>query len=158
MATSYAIDVLDNLIREELPSVITETLPTIAPVYKYIKKTSLGVTRDGIGRDWKVIHLFGGGVAGLMQHSDPRGPLFEDNAYYPQSRVYEGTGLAPFPSASAAPHVSTQKRELALHMSTGNFSIPVTWIHPRHQGCRGASSPDRGGQFLHACQQHLVPD
>jgi len=128
MATSYAIDTLDNLVREELPSVITETLPTIAPVYKYIKNTSLGVTRDGIGRDWKVIHLYGAGVAGLMQHADPQGPLFEDNAEYGKGLVYEGTGLAPFPSASAAPHVGTLKRELTLHMSTGNFSIPITWI------------------------------
>ena len=128
MATSTAISALDNLIREELPSNIEESLPMIAPVYKYIKQTSLGVTKEGIGRGWKVIHLFGTGVAGLMQHADPAGPSFEDNAEYYPGRILDGTGLAPFPTAASAPHVGTLKRELTLQMATGNFSIPVTWL------------------------------
>jgi len=128
MAVSYAIDALDNLIREELPSTIEEALPDIAPVYKYIKQTSLGVKKEGIGRDWEVIHLFGTGVAGLIQHSDPRGPSFEDNAEYNPGRILSGTGLTPFPSAADAPHAGTLKRTLTLHVSTGNFSVPVTWL------------------------------
>lgn len=130
MATSTAITALDNLIREELPATIEESLPMIAPTYKYIKQTSLGVQRNdnGIGRGWEVIHLFGTGVAGLIQNANPAGPAFEDNAEYYPGRILSGTDLTPFPSASAAPHAGTLKRTLSLHMSTGNFSVPVTWL------------------------------
>lgn len=126
-----AIDVLDNLIREELPAVVHESLTEIAPVYKYIKRTSLGVQRSGIGRDWEVLHLFGTGVAGLMYNADPRGPANYDSSGYPQSRVldYSTAGnLTPFPPAAEAPHQFTLRRSLTLHKSTGNFSIPITWI------------------------------
>lgn len=130
MATSYAIDTLDNFVREELPSSIDESLPAICPIYKYIQRSSLGVKRSGIGRDWNVLHLFGTGVAGLIQSTDPRGPLFDDNAAYTQSLALDPTspGIAIFPSATNVPHTTSLKRTLTLGMTAGNFSIPVTWM------------------------------
>lgn len=132
MATSYAIDALDNYIREELPKTINESLPEIAPVYKYIEKSTLGVKRNDIGRDWEVEHLFATGIAGLIQSADVRGPSFYDritaaNAHI-QSLVMDGSGLAIFPTATSAPHTTSLKRILTLGLSTGNFSIPVTWL------------------------------
>lgn len=125
-----AIDTLDNLIREELPATINESLPQVAPVYNYIKQTSLGVQRSGIGRDWEVIHLFGVGVAGLMQNASPAGPEMFDNTRYPQVHILKSgdATLTPFPAAVDAPHTLVIRRTLKLHMSTGNFSIPITWI------------------------------
>ncbi len=130
MAASYAIDALDNFIREELPSTITESLPDIAPVYKYIESTSLGVKRNSIGRDWEVLHLFGVGLAGLIQSQDVKGALFDDNADYPQSLVLDPSapGIAIFPSATATPHTTSLKRILTLGMTTGNFTIPTSWM------------------------------
>ena len=126
-----AIDVLDNLVREELPAVIVESLPTIAPIYKYINRSSIGVKRDtGIGRQWKVLHIFETGLAGLMQSANPLGVDMTTNTYYPQSHFIDTTDttdLAPFPTATDSPHVNSIKRELVLQMSTGNFSVPVTW-------------------------------
>lgn len=132
MATSYAIDALDDLIREELPTLIHESLPEIAPTFKYIQNTSMGVVRKGIGRDWEVEHLFSTGVAGLIQSADVRGPTFYDrvganNPFY-QSLVMDGSNLAIFPTAVNAPHTSSLKRILTLQMTTGNFSVPVTWL------------------------------
>lgn len=129
MAQSYAIDALDNFIREELPSTINESLPQIAPVYKYIETTSLGVKRTGVGRDWEVEHLFSTGIAGLIQSADVRGPTFFDNATYNQGKVMDTlSGLDIFPTATAAPHTTSLKRILTLGLATGNFSIPVTWM------------------------------
>ncbi len=132
MSTSYAIDVLDNFVREELPSTITESLPKIAPVYKYIEQTSLGVVRSGIGRDWEVEHLFGTGLAGLIQHADPRGPSFysnvDSNSPFVQSVIADGGGLDVFPSPTAVPHTTSLKRIITLQMTTGNLAIPVTWF------------------------------
>jgi hypothetical protein len=127
MAVTYAIDTLDNFLREELPSVINESLPDIAPVYKYIDQTNFNVQRKGIGRDWKVIHLYTTGLAGLIQNADPQGAAMYDNQYHPQSRVIN-TGIDIFPSATAAPHTASLRRDLTLQMTTGNFSIPITWL------------------------------
>jgi len=127
MAVTYAIDTLDNFLREELPSNIHESLPEIAPVYKYIQPTSMGVERKGIGRDWKVIHLYSTGLAGLIQNADPRGASMYNNATYTQSQVVNA-GIDVFPAATASPHALSLKRELTLQMTTGNFNIPVTWL------------------------------
>jgi hypothetical protein len=127
MATSYSIDALDNFLREELPRVIHESLPEIAPVYDQIKRTSIGVEKGKIGRDWQVEHLYSTGLAGLMQSADVRGPLNTDNATYLQSTMLS-SGFSIFPTATAAPHTSSLKRVLTLQMATGNFSIPVTWL------------------------------
>jgi hypothetical protein len=131
MATD-AISVLDNLVREELPYVIYESLPEIAPMYKYIHNSYQGVIRDkGIGRQWQVEHLFNVGVAGLIESANPVGPGFIDNVTngWPQSHILDSSSsdLTPFPSAVASPHVGSLKRQLTLQMTTGNFSVPVTW-------------------------------
>ncbi|KKM16915.1 hypothetical protein LCGC14_1680990, partial [marine sediment metagenome] len=34
----------------------------------------------------------------------------------------------PFPTALEAPHAGVLKRILSLHMTTGNFSVPLTWM------------------------------
>lgn len=132
MAASYAISALDNYIREELPRTRTESLPEIAPVYKYIERSTLGVKRNDIGRDWEVEHLFATGIAGLIQSADVKGPSFYDREQtnYPfiQSLVMDGSGLAIFPTATSAPHTTSLKRILTLALTTGNFSIPVTWL------------------------------
>lgn len=127
MAVTYAIDTLDHFLREELPAVINESLPDIAPVYKYIKTSNLGVKRSDIGRDWNVLHLFSTGLAGLIQNSDPRGATFRDNATYTQAQVVNA-GIDVFPAATAAPHALTLKRTLTLGLTTGNFNIPITWL------------------------------
>ena len=128
--TGYTIDALDNFTREELPAVIHESLPELDPIYNWIQTTSLGVQRDRIGRDWEVEHLYGTGVAGLIQHADPRGPAMLDRAEYYQAQVLDSTSgaLAPFPNAVNAPHNTSLLRILSLHKSVGNFNIPLTWL------------------------------
>ncbi len=130
MAT--AISVVDNFIREELPSVIHESLPTIAPIYTQIEQSSIDVKRNvDIGRGWVVTHLFGTGVAGLMEYANPNGPGFLQPTGKQATQLLMGdaaTDLAPFPTAADSPHTGSIKRQLQLHMVTGNFSIPVTWL------------------------------
>lgn len=129
--TTYAIDIADNLIREELPKIINESLPTIAPIYNMIENSSIAVKRnEAIGRGFVVEHLFGCGLAGLVQSANPLGPDFLTGTALPQSKFLNTSSadLAPFPTAVATPHTSTLKRQLTLQMSTGNFSLPTTWF------------------------------
>jgi len=127
---STTIETLGNFTKEELPSTIQESLPELDPVYNYIQTTSLGVQRSQIGRDWEVEHLFGTGVAGLINNSNPAGPAMLDRAEFYQSLILNSADplLAPFPNAVDAPHTSSLLRILSLHMGVGNFSIPVTWL------------------------------
>lgn len=131
MATT-AIAVIDNFIREELPRVIHESLPALAPIYNQIQSTSMDVARDkGLGRGWLVTHLYATGVAGLMEYANPAGPDFTSITGNQVGHMAIGTAqtnVAIFPSASESPHTSSIKRQLALHMMVGNFSIPVTWM------------------------------
>lgn len=125
-----AIDTLDNLVREELPNVIHECLPEIAPVYAYIKSTAIGVTRDtGIGRDWQVGHLYDTGLAGIVQPANPAGLAVRTNTNFPQSNFITpgDASMSPFPPFAQAPHVSVIKRVTSLQKMVGNFAIPITW-------------------------------
>ena len=128
-----AITALDNLVREELPMMITEAGPQIAPVFDKIKRTALGVKKqEGLGRGYKVIHLYETGVAGLIESADPLGPTMEAITGT-QTQMLDVTpatlltGLSVFPTATESPHMGDIKRELVLHKVVGNFSIPAAW-------------------------------
>ena len=128
---AQAIDSLDNLVREELPRMITEIGPLIAPVFDKIKRTAIGVkSQEGIGRGFKVIHLYETGVAGLMESGDPLGPgmaTIEGNQVQLLAQGTAASNLSIFPSAAQSPHTGDLKRELVLHKIVGNFSIPAIW-------------------------------
>ena len=133
---AQAIAALDNLVREELPMMITEAGPAIAPVFDKIKRTALGVkSQTGLGRGYKVIHLYETGVAGLIESADPLGPEMDtitgtqtkllDQRYGIASPI---DGLTVFPKATESPHMGDIKRELVLHKVVGNFSLPAAWM------------------------------
>jgi hypothetical protein len=138
--SATAIGQLDNLIREELPAVLHESLPAIAPIYDKIEKSSMDVIRDtGIGRGWKVTHNYATGIAGLIESGDPLGPgmaemIGASATYDPQVQMLAGgassgrSNLSIFPTAEQSPHTSDLRRDLVLHKVVGNFSLPVTWM------------------------------
>lgn len=128
---AQAIASLDNLVREELPQIIHEMGPVIAPVFDKIKRTAFGVkSQTGLGRGYKVIHLYETGVAGLIESGDPLGPdmtTFAGNQAQLLAQGALSSGLSIFPSAVEVPHTGDIKRELTLHKVVGNFSIPAAW-------------------------------
>ena len=130
---TQAIAALDNLVREELPMMIHEAGPAIAPVFDKIKRTAMGVkSQTGLGRGYKVIHLYETGVAGLIESADPLGPEM-DTITGTQTQLLTQVpatllaGITTFPTASESPHMGDIKRELVLHKVVGNFSIPAAW-------------------------------
>lgn len=127
-----AIDSVSNILREELPKVMHESLPLVAPFFKDIVSTAVGVKRDEskIGRSWNVIHLYSAGLAGLMKYANPAGPsMVTAGNLGKMTHMLNFSSLSsPFPTATEAPHAGNLKRTLTLHMTTGNFSVPVTWM------------------------------
>ncbi len=128
---AQAIAALDNLVREELPMMIEEAGPAIAPVFDKIKRTAFGVkSQTGLGRGYKVIHLYETGVAGLIESGDPLGPEMSTIVGTQSRLLAQGSaaaGLTIFPTAAESPHMGDIKRELTLHKVVGNFSIPAAW-------------------------------
>ena len=130
---STAIAELSNYIVDELPRVIHESLPTVAPFFKDIVSTSVGVSSDAssIGQLWKVNHLYSAGLAGLIKYADPTGPTTVTNTggIGTQVKLLNFTvDSSDYPTAREAPHAGSLKRTLYLHMTKGNFSVPVTWM------------------------------
>lgn len=135
MAVTDAITALSNFMREELPRVMHESLPLVAPFFKDIVATAVGVKRDEssqIGRLWRVTHLYDAGISGLMKYADPLGPAMVTDATTGRMasmlQFYTAASSTPFPTATEAPHAGSLKRVLSLHMNTGNFSVPVSWM------------------------------
>lgn len=130
---AQAIAALDNLIKEELPMMITEAGPEIAPVFDKIKRTALGVKKqEGLGRGYEVIHLYETGTAGLIESGDPQGPQMETITggmvqRLSQTTPHVASHLTIFPDAKDSPHMGDIKRKLTLHKVVGNFSIPPAW-------------------------------
>lgn len=128
---AQAVDILSDIVREELPRMLEELEPTVAPVFEKIKRTAVGVkTQDGLGKAYQVIHIYATGQAGLFESADPLGPAMTTMAGNQAQLLAEGTasaGLDVFPAATEVPHTGEVKRTLSLHKVVGNYSVPVAW-------------------------------
>ena len=128
---AQAIDLLDDVVREELPQMFIDLEPTIAPMFSEIKRTSMGVvSSQEVGKTWKVVHFYNTGTAGSFESGDPLGPDMSTMAGNQAQLLALGTAasnLAIFPKATEVPHTGEVKRELQLHKVNGNYSIPVAW-------------------------------
>ncbi|MHC4867965.1 MAG: hypothetical protein ACYTEX_28165 [Planctomycetota bacterium] len=128
---SQAIDLLNDIVSEELPRMFIDLEPKVAPQFERVKRTSMGVkSQDGLGKGFKVIHMYETGTAGLFESGDPLGPGMTSMSGNQAQILAEGTAasnLSIFPSASEVPHTGEVKRELVLHKVVGNYSCPAAW-------------------------------
>jgi hypothetical protein len=128
---SQAIDLLNDIVREELPRMLVELEPEVAPVFDKIKRTSFGVkSEDGLGKGYQVIHIYATGSSGSFESADPLGPAMSSISGNQAQLLALGdasSGLAIFPDATAVPHTGEVKRTLTLHKVVGNYSIPADW-------------------------------
>jgi hypothetical protein len=124
---------LSNQVQDELPQIVHEAFMGIDPVYEEIDQTSIGVVTSNsanMGYKWQVNHLFNSGLAGLFEQGAPEGPDILTRYDYTSTKFIDSSSSAttPFPTATDSPHAGVIKRTLALHMNTGNFSVPVVWL------------------------------
>lgn len=128
---AQAIDLLNDLVREELPLMFVDLEPEIAPMFDRVKRTSFGVkSQDGLGKGYQVIHFYETGTSGLFESGDPLGPGMTAISGNQAQLLAEGTAssnLAIFPAATEVPHTGEVKRTLGLHKVVGNYSIPAAW-------------------------------
>ena len=128
---TQAVDILNDIVREELPRMLVELEPIVAPVFEKIKRTAFGVkSQDGLGKGYQVIHIYATGMAGLFESADPLGPgmtAIEGNQAQLLAEGTAASNLAIFPQATEVPHTGEVKRTLTLHKVVGNYSVPAAW-------------------------------
>jgi len=126
-----AIDILDDIVRDELPRMLVDVEPEVAPIFEKIKRTAFGVkSQDGLGKTYQVIHIYATGMSGSFENADPLGPDMTSIAGNQAQMLALGSaesGLSIFPSATSVPHTGEVKRTLALHKIVGNYSVPAAW-------------------------------
>lgn len=119
-------DAMEKYVREELSPTIRDATWEVAPSFKNILSTSIGVERSGLGRDWKAKHIFLTSLAGAIKAEGDSAIEGDTLAYgtgagepgvvYAQSATWPGIG------SSVAPGY-TQK-ELQLKRWKGNMFVP----------------------------------
>lgn len=128
---AQAVDLLNDMVREELPRMFVELEPEIAPMFSEFKRTSFGVkSQDGLGKGYQVIHLYDAGMAGSFQSADALGPGMTTVSGNMAQVLALGTAASNvdiFPQAERVPHTGEVKRTLNLHKVVGNYSVPVAW-------------------------------
>ena len=117
------IDAIDKILKEELSPGIRESLPDLDPVYKKIRSTSMGVERDGLGRDWKFIQTFETGLSGAYAIRAAGGSTV--NALTQTSTFDAPQG---FPTYSEATATNFLQRTITLKEGYGNIAVPHQYL------------------------------
>lgn len=127
--TSTTAESLSNLIREELPKGIRETLPAVDPVFKEIQQTSSEVVRDAIGRDWKIRHNLELSTAGGLKWVNPLGGTTNLGSVAQPVRqsILLGT-QDTFPSKAESPMVGNAQLVLSMAKMHGNLYLPEDYF------------------------------
>jgi len=117
------VTALDLLIREELPQVMFESLPKVDRIYETVIRTSQGVQKDSIGRDYLVKHHFETSLAGAIRTANRLGPTIQTGPT--SSFVANSFSNIGFPSPISQPHVGSIIRTVQLQRQHGNFGQPL---------------------------------
>lgn len=71
---STAINALSEIIIADIQRGIPSSLPELDPLFAALFTKSQGVTREGIGQDFKVLHTFRDSIGGAFEWAAPGGP------------------------------------------------------------------------------------
>jgi len=118
------LDSIAEAVRETIDPGIAETLPMLDKFFLNVFRTSQGVVRDNIGRDWKVKHVYCGSLSGSHAWIKADGPdVALDGSHggdgftmYGSGRVWQGI------DEMAGPGII--QRVIKLVRGFGNFPIP----------------------------------
>jgi len=127
--TGTVTSAVSNLIREELPKGIRETLPGVDPVFQEIKTTSMDVIRDQIGRDWKVRYNLELSTAGGLKWVDPDGATTNlGSVAEPLRQSIQFGTFDSFPTLAQSPAVGNVTLALKMAKLFGNLYLPESYF------------------------------
>lgn len=116
---------LSEVIEEDLSLGVQNSLPELDPVFKNLFNTSMGVTREGIGRAWQVIHTFREGLSGAFKWQPVGGGNPLDGLTH---GVYLGDNATVFPALDEQSTPGHIQKKISLAKGMGNIFIPTEFI------------------------------
>jgi hypothetical protein len=124
MAATTFVESLSEVMREELSMMRQDTAPEVDGIFSRMYTSSRGVSK-GIGRDFKVKHVFSTGVAGAFKNVNRFGPSTVDVDYTPQSYMYDSTTLRTYPTIGETTQLGYVTKVIDLVQGLGNFHVPL---------------------------------
>lgn len=123
---SNVLDQISAIIEEDLSGAVPLAAPPLDSFYKELKTTAMGVTSEGFGRDFKIIHPFRLGVGGTIKWvSSPLGSAGVQGLNQPVARTAAQVDSYPGLAENVAPgHVSST---ITLARAKGNIFAPVEY-------------------------------
>lgn len=126
MATSLTA-ALSTVVKEEIPQGIREMRLKIDPVWQDIIVTSTGVTREGLGRDWKFLLTYTTGLSGSYQFQTNAVMVGANLAFANTSVNQFGAGNT-FPARTESTAPAFFQKDVLLKEARGNLHVPLKWM------------------------------
>lgn len=118
------MDVVSEGIRETIDQGIGDMLPKLDPVMKNIIRTSTGVARSSIGRDWEVRHTYCGSISGAHYFRAAAGPDVSVGASTNSNLTVFNTGQG-WQGLDEMSGPGLLQRTIQLKQGIGNFPVPL---------------------------------
>lgn len=117
---------ISAIIEEDLSGAVPLAAPPLDSFYRELKTTAMGVTSEGFGRNFKVIHPFRLGVGGTIKWvASPLGSAAVQGLNQPVARIASQVDSYPGLAENVAPgHVSST---IDLARAKGNIFAPVEY-------------------------------
>lgn len=122
------IETIARTIKEDLVPTIMDVLPDIDRTFEKVVRTSFGVERDNIGRDWKVKHTYSGGLSGGRGWATVGGgQVAQSGGDSPATHgftVYGANAFQSWPGLDEMSAPGILHRAIQLKKGMGGFVIP----------------------------------
>jgi hypothetical protein len=123
-------DSIELIVKEEISPGIRDSLNGLDPVFREITDSSMGVTREGVGRDYKVKHTFVTSLAGgirALADTNMEGDTLALGGTSGTSAVtsYAQNTTPGFPGINESPGPGYVQRTLQLKRWRGNLFMPM---------------------------------
>lgn len=130
MATTTLIGALANLLREEIPNGIEDSLPGLDKTALQIKRSNMGVERSGIGRSWQVKHtlsssILAGGMSWRLASGPSGGVAWDGTSGNGTFTGYNSSTPQNYLGITETLNPGTIQRTLTLVQGHGNVHIPT---------------------------------
>lgn len=126
---STLMTTVSQILRQEIDQGIPDSLPELDPAFKQIARSSVGVERNGIGRDWKKLQVFSGSLAGAHSWRSALGPAPSldgaDAAATSGPSLFGAGTLRTWQSVDNIASPGFVTRTISLVQGYGNFHVPL---------------------------------
>lgn len=129
MATTNPTDLtnaISEIIEEDLSPGVRESTPKLDSLYPNLASTFMGVSRDHIGRDWKVIHTLIEGLSGAFKWADPGGT--QPSQWGTSSHIINPGAAEEFPGLDETTNPGFVQKVITLVKGMGNMFVPHEFL------------------------------